>query len=247
MKDVTMTTTRVVQDPSTTLKQEIIDTYGRDAWDVILTVYVNFYYSELDIIDLCARWLPRRHSLREKNYLLSHAADEVQHARLFREGVEMLGQPWFEFDHEPYRIDDIGDRFAKLFYSDDEIEVLIGLNLYAEGVLAMEEIYQLGRGRSQYFYQFDRIEREERRHVAFGITVANRILEHNDEARKRAIEYCKWYREHLEGYLGGQLKNSIVWAMEAGFVSEDYIERTRMRFNDTMSKIGIAEELADVH
>jgi hypothetical protein len=236
-----MTSTPVVAEPSISLKQEIIETYGRDAWDLILTVYVNFYYSELEIIDLCARWLPRRNSLKEKNYLIRHAADEVVHARLFREGVERLGQPWYGFDHEPYRIDDIGDRFAKLFYSDDEIEVLIGLNLYAEGVLAMEELYQLGQGRSQYFYQFGRIEREERRHVAFGITVANRVLDGNAEARKRAVDHCKWYREHLEGYLGGQLKESIRWAMDAGFVSDDYVARTRARFDDVMSKIGIQE------
>jgi len=241
MKGTTMTMTPVETDPSMSLKQEIIKTYGKDAWDLILTVYVNFYYSELEIIDLCARWLPRRSSLREKNFLISHAADEVQHARTFREGVERLGQPWFGFDHEAYRIDDIGERFAKLFYSDDEVEVLIGLNLYAEGVLAMEELVQLARGRSKYFHEFDRIEREERRHVAFGITVANRILDGNTEARKRAVEHSKWYREHLEDYLGGQLKESISWAMEAGFVSGDYVQCTRRRFDDTMSKIGILE------
>ncbi|ROO50968.1 hypothetical protein EDC02_5830 [Micromonospora sp. Llam0] len=236
-----MTTPSTATNQQASLKQEIIDTYGREAWDLILTVYVNFYYSELEIIDLCARWLPRRTSLKEKNYLIRHAADEVVHARLFREGVERLGQQWRSFDHEPYRIDDIGDRFAKLFYSDDEVEVLIGLNLYAEGVLAMEELYQLGRSRSRYFYEFERIEREERRHVAFGITVANRVLEENAEARKRAVEHCKWYREHLEDYLGGQLKESIGWAMEVGFVSNDYVERTRQRFTDVMSKIGIEE------
>ncbi|OLR94846.1 ferritin family protein [Actinokineospora bangkokensis] len=236
---MTATTER---DPSVTLKQEIIDKYGRNAWDLILTVYVNFYYSELDIIDLCARWLPRRNGLREKNYLIRHAADEVVHARLFREGVELLGQPWHGFDHDAYRIDDIGDRFAKLFYSDDEVEVLVGLNLYAEGVLAMEELAQLARSGTPYFHQFDRIEREERRHVAFGITVANQVLEANPEARKRAVEHSKWYREHMEGYLGGQLKESIAWARDAGFVTSDYSERTRARFDDVMARIGITED-----
>ncbi|MEU6586869.1 hypothetical protein [Nocardia sp. NPDC046763] len=239
-----MTNATLPAGTSEPLKNEIIEKYGRNAWDLILTVYVNFYYSELDIIDLCARWLPRRNGLREKNFLIRHAADEVVHARLFREGVERLGQPWHGFDHEPYRIDDINDRFAKLFYSDDEVEVLIGLNLYAEGVLAMEELAQLARSESPYFYQFDRIEREERRHVAFGITVANELLESNPEARKRAVEYCKWYQEHLDGYLSGQLKESISWAMDAGFVSSDYIDRTRVRFGDVMAKIGIGEELA---
>lgn len=236
-----MTSTAVSRDTTTTLKQEIIETYGHAAWDLILTVYVNFYYSELEIIDLCARWLPRRERLKEKNFLLRHASDEIVHARLFREGVERLGQGWNDFDHERYRIDDVDARFSKLHYSDDEVEVLIGLNLYAEGVLAMEELYQLGQGKPQYFYQFDRIAREERRHVAFGVTVVNRLLQENPADRRRAVEHCKWYREHLDDYLGGELKEPIAWAMQAGFVSADYIPRTRQRFTDTMSRIGIVE------
>ncbi len=221
--------------------EEIVETYGREAWDLVLTVLVNFYYSELEIIDLCARWIPRREDLREKKYLLQHATDEIRHAGLFREGIERLGMPWDGFDHSRYQIKDIDDRFQKLFSSDDELEVLIGLNLYAEGVLAMEELHQLGRNKPQYFYQFDRIEREERRHVGFGITVAKRLLSESEENRRRAAEHCKWYQDHLENYLGGELSTTINWAIQAGFVSDDYIPRTRQRFHDTMSKLGILE------
>ncbi|MDI2132417.1 hypothetical protein [Yinghuangia seranimata] len=225
-----------------TPRDEIIETYGEDVWNLILTVYVNFHDSELEIIDLCARWIPRRTDLREKTYLVHHASDEVTHARLFREGVERLGQPWHELDHAKYKIQDIDDRFRKLFDSEDELEVLIGLNLYAEGVLAMEELYQLGRGKPQYFYQFDRIEREERRHVGFGVTVAKRLLAESAENRKRATAYCNWYQEHLDGYLGGELADKIGWAVEAGFVADDYIPRTKERFRSTMSELGILEE-----
>ncbi|MDX6742358.1 hypothetical protein [Actinocorallia sp. A-T 12471] len=226
---------------SKTPMEEIIETYGEDVWNLILTVYVNFHSSELEIIDLCARWIPRRTDLREKTYLVHHASDEVTHARLFREGVERLGMPWDGFDHDKYRIQDIDDRFQKLFDSDDELEVLIGLNLYAEGVLAMEELYQLGRNKPQYFYQFDRIEREERRHVGFGVTVAKRLLAESEDNRRRAAEHCRWYQEHLDNYLKGELAEKIGWAIDAGFVSDDYIPRTRARFNDTMSQLGILE------
>jgi 1,2-phenylacetyl-CoA epoxidase catalytic subunit len=224
-----------------TQMDEIIDTYGREAWDLVLTVYVNFYYSELEIIDLCARWIPRRDILKEKQYLLRHASDEISHAGLFREGVELLGLPWDSFDHNKYRIDDIDERFKKLYASDDEVEVLIGLNMYAEGVLAMEEIHQLARNKPQYFHHFERIEREERRHVAFGVTVAKRLLEVEPAARKRAKEYCKWYQEHLEEYLGGELSQTIELGMAAGFVDNDYIPRTRERFHTVMGKLDLLE------
>lgn len=221
--------------------EEIIEKYGPDAWDLVLTVYVNFYCSELEIIDLCGRWIHWRSDLQEKRFLLQHAADEVVHANLFKEGVERLGMPWAQVDREKYQIKDIDDRFQKLHESDDELEVLIGLNLYAEGVLAMEELHQLGRNKPQYFYQFDRIEREERRHVGFGITVAKRIIGESEENRRRAVEYCKWYKEHLDNYLAGQLSTAINWGIGAGFVSEDYIPRTRERFNQIMSKLEILE------
>ncbi|MFI1970541.1 hypothetical protein [Streptomyces cinnamoneus] len=226
----------------TSLMDEIIENYGRETWDLVLTVYVNFYYSELEIMDLCARWVPRRTDLREKSFLLHHASDEIVHARLFQEGVERLGMPWHEIDHSRYRIDDIDQRFRKLYESDDELEVLIGLNLYSEGVLAMEELYQLGRNKPEYFYQFDRIEREERRHVAFGITVAKRLLAESEENKRRAVEHCKWYQEHLENYLEGELSQTIDWAVRAGFVTDDYIPRTRQRFRDTMGQLGLLED-----
>jgi 1,2-phenylacetyl-CoA epoxidase catalytic subunit len=218
---------------------EIKETYGEAAWDLVLTVYVNFYYSELEIIALCERWLPRRTDLREKSYLLHHAADEIKHAGLFREGVERLGMPWDGFDHDKYRIDDIDQRFHKLHESDDELEVLIGLNLYAEGVLALEELYQLGRNKPEYFWQFAKIEQEERRHHAYGITVAKRYLAESEENRSRAAEHCRWYAEHLDNYLGATLSETIEWGIRAGFVDSDYIPRTRQRFNETMSQLDL--------
>ncbi|MEV8057713.1 hypothetical protein AB0P37_14705 [Streptomyces antimycoticus] len=224
-----------------TLKDEIVEKHGPNALDLVLTVYLNFYYSELEIIDLCARWIPRRKNLREKSYLIHHASDEVVHARLFKEGVERLGLVWDKIDHDKYRIDDIDQRFRKLYESNDEIEVLIGLNLYAEGVLAMEELHQLGRNKPEYFPEFSRIEREERRHMGFGLTVAKRLLEESEETRRRGVEYCKWYREHLDNYLGGELSQTISWAIGQGFVEADYIPRTRARFEETMSKLGLLE------
>ena len=224
-----------------TAMEEIIETYGRETWDLVLTVYVNFYYSELDIIHLCSRWVPRRSDLLEKSFLLRHAADEIKHAELFREGVEQLGMAWDGFDHERYRIADIRERFDKLFRTEDELEVLIGLNLYAEGVLALEELEQLGKHKPEYFFQFDRIAREERAHVAFGVTVAKRMIAESEDNRRRALGHCKWYEEHMDRYLGGELSQRIRWASSRGFVSPDYVERTRQRFRSTMDKLHIPE------
>ncbi|HEU4727131.1 MAG TPA: hypothetical protein VFT22_04565 [Kofleriaceae bacterium] len=220
-----------------------MEEYGQDMLDLVLLVYVNFYNSELEIIDLCSKWIPRREILTEKSYLLRHASDEVVHAELFKSGIEHLGIPWQEVDHQRFRIRDIDDRFQKLFESDDELEVLIGLNLYAEGVLALEEIEQLGRSKPRYFKDFPRICRDEKTHVAFGIKVAKRLLAQSPDNRSRAQEYCSWYANHLNGYLGGELSRPLQTAIRHGFISDDYVDRTRARFTEVMSALGLLPSL----
>jgi 1,2-phenylacetyl-CoA epoxidase catalytic subunit len=222
-----------------TLAQEIAGEYGQDMLDLVLLVYVNFYNSELEIIDLCAKWIPRRENLTEKSYLLRHASDEVIHAELFKSGIEHLGIPWDEIDQRQFRIRDIDQRFEKLFDSDDELEVLIGLNLYAEGVLALEEIEQLGQSKPRYFKDFPRICRDEKTHVAFGLKVAKRLIAQSAENRARARSYCDWYHDHMNGYLGGELSAPLQTAIKHGFITADYVDRTRSRFMTVMSELGL--------
>ncbi|WP_437626760.1 hypothetical protein [Sorangium sp. So ce1151] len=225
------------------LAQEIVEEYGQDMLDLVLLVYVNFYYSELEIIDLCAKWIPRRGILTEKSYLIRHASDEVTHAELFKKGVEHLGITWSDLDPDKFRIRDIDDRFKKLFDSDDELEVLIGLNLYAEGVLALEEIEQLARSKPRYFQDFERILRDEKTHVAFGVKVAKRLIAQSPENRARAQEYCSWYADHLKNYLGGELSGPLQTGIKHGFISSDYVEKTFTRFKDVMSQLDLQHSL----
>jgi uncharacterized ferritin-like protein (DUF455 family) len=224
----------------TTLAREIACTYGEDVLDLVLVVYVNFYYSEIDIINLCARWIPRREKFTEKSYLVTHAHDEVKHARLFREGVRSLGIEWDSLDHDKYRVADISERFAKLFSSDDELEVLIGLNLYAEGVLALEEIDQLARSKPRYFPSFREIYRDELTHLAFGVKVAKRLVDSSQECRLLAQKHCDWYRGHLQQYLANDLAPKLGRAVDAGFISKDYVARISGRFTNVMGSIGLS-------
>jgi 1,2-phenylacetyl-CoA epoxidase catalytic subunit len=221
------------------LAQEIVNKYGPHGLDIVLTVYVNFYESELEIMNLCAKWVPLRRDLREKGYLLKHASDEVVHAQLFREGIERLGIAWNELNPDNYRVPDISERFRKLHQSDDELEVLLGLNLYAEGVLALEEIEQLARMKPEYFHEFSRILRDEKTHVAFGATVAKRLIGESETNRKRAQEHCDWYQDHMERYLRDDLADALAWGVHNGFITDDYVARTRARFRDVMSGLGL--------
>lgn len=218
--------------------EQLLETHGEEALELVLLVYINFYFSELEIMDLCSRWVPKRTDFTEKSYLVKHAHDELIHAKLFREGVERLGLDWDALDHERYRIQDICDRFEKLLDSDDELEVMIGLNVYAEGVLALEEIYQLSQTRPDIFYEFERIYKDEMTHLRFGMVVLKRQIESSPALREQAFEHCRWYEQHLNGYLSGELLDKIQKAIDMGFIQENYIESTKQRFRAVMAEIG---------
>ncbi len=233
-----MIETKIAEYAKNPIYKRVIEEQGQEALDLILIVYVNFYYSELEIIDLCSRWVGRRDTFIEKSYLVKHAADEVRHANLFKEGVERLGLDFDALDHDKYRIKDIDDRFTKLHESDDELEVLVGLNLYAEGVLALEEIYQLGNARPDLFYKFDQIYADEKTHLRFGEVVAKRLIEESEENQKKANEHNRWYERHLKDYIDGELADKIQVGIDMGFLTSDYSESLKQRFRDVTSELG---------
>lgn len=224
------------------LYEQILDKYGSKCLDLILLVYINFYFSEIEIIDLCGRWIPRRKILKEKFWLVQHAADEIRHSELFKDGVKLLGLDWEDLELEKYRLTDIEGRFGKLEESDDELEVLIGLNLYGEGVLAMEELIQLSRNAQQYFPAFPQILKEEGTHLVFGIEVTRRLIQESAENRERAQSHCDWYRNHLQQYLWKDISPHIDQAIEYGLVDKRYREKTAERFKVVMSLVGLSVE-----
>lgn len=224
------------------LYEQIVDRYGKKYLDLILLIYINFYFSEIEIIDLCGRWIPRRKILKEKFWLVQHAADEIRHSELFKKGVELLGLDWENLELKKYRLRDIEGRFGKLEESDDELEVLIGLNLYGEGVLAMEELIQLSHNAQQYFPAFKQILKEEGTHLGFGVEVARRLIKESVENQKRAQSYCDWYRNHLQQYLWKDISPQIDQAIEFGLVDKSYREKTVARFKTVMSSVGLSVE-----
>ncbi|MEL7738562.1 hypothetical protein AAG614_09290 [Citromicrobium bathyomarinum] len=212
---------------------------GDPLYDAVATIYVNFYLSELRIIDLCARWIPRRHITREKYYLVHHANDEVRHAELFRKAFENLGGTIDEAAIEKYQVRDMEDRFDRLFRSDDEIEVLIGLNMYAEGVLAMMELRQLGKNAPELFPDFLQIAQDEKTHLAFGAKVLGRILEDEPEQRQRATEIARGYREHLGSYLATTVSDMIDFGVSISALDEDYRQQAIELYEEIMDRINI--------
>jgi hypothetical protein len=222
------------------LWKKIVDDHGQEILDLILVLLVNFYYAELDIIDVCGRWIPRRSVLDEKFMLVEHAADEMRHAQYFKQAVEALGLKWEELDRDKYYLPDQSTRFSKLLTSEDEIEVLVGLNLYSEGVLAMEELAQLHHNKPEYFPKFGEILTDEGRHLKYGITVARRRFKDDEEARAKAQRYCDEMGQHLQQYLWDDINDAINLGIHLGYLDEDYRMKAVKRFENVMSAVNLS-------
>lgn len=220
-------------------KEDLIEEFGQDGLDLILTVFINFYYSEQQIIDLCAKWVRKRKDFTDKSLLVLHASDEVQHANIFKNGVERLGIDWESLDLDSYIVQDIKDRFERLFNTEDEFMILVGLNMYAEGVLALEEIEQLSASRPDIFWGFDTVYTDEKNHLNYGLRVAKKYLQENPQLITRAQDHCTWYENHFIDYLENSLGKNINIAIEKGFVSPNYIENLKQRFRCVMGELNL--------
>lgn len=219
--------------------EKIVADDGEEILNLILMLHINFYYAELDIIDVCAKWVLRRSVPDEKFMLIEHAADEIRHSQHFKDGIEALGLKWDELPMEKFQLEDRSERFGRLLTSEDEIEVLVGLNLYAEGVLAMEELVQLHRNKPEYFPRFGEILTDEGRHLKYGLIVAKRRLQDNPEAREKAQHYCDEFLGHMEQYLWSDITDAIDLGAKVGYLDGDYRMKCARRFENVMSAIGL--------
>jgi hypothetical protein len=99
----------------------------------------NLYFVHLDIVDVCAKWVPRRTRDDERFWLANQLRRETEEVPMYRALVAATGR-------EPdaaWRIPDSRERYARLKETDDELNVAVGMNVVAQGVLGALEHRQL--------------------------------------------------------------------------------------------------------
>jgi 1,2-phenylacetyl-CoA epoxidase catalytic subunit len=221
------------------LWKKIVDEEGEDVLNLVLMVYANFYLAELDVVELCARWIPKRQDIEEKFLLVEHAYDEMRHAKFFKGGIKRLGLNFEDIDLQKYQLDDRSARFNKLLSSDDELAVLVGLNLYAEGTHATQEMIDLYANKPEYFPVFSKTIPDEERHVNFGRIVLMRRITESPDARRRAQHYSEEWMRHMQQYLWTDVSDAINIGIHLGYLSPDYRMRVARRFQDVMTSVGL--------
>ena len=207
------------------------DLKREDMRESLLIIYENFYWIHLWIITVCARWILKRGDVEGKLELVEQAWEERNQMHIFKQGILDLGYDWDALDHDAYLFDAMRDRYHEFMTTDDELEVLIGMNLYSEGVFGCAELEELYNHSPDLFSRFPEFLQEEIEHAEQGRKVLMGLLEKQPDLRPRAQELVKKYQNVLiETTTDAQFGPFLKRLIEQGFIGADIVDGTQVRF-----------------
>jgi hypothetical protein len=123
---------------------------GTPARDCLFPLLNNLFWVHHDIVEVCAKWMPRHQRDDERMWMGEQLAREAREIRMYRSLVGQLGR-------EPdvrYRIQDSLTRYRWLKDTEDYAEVLVGMNILAQAVLGWIEHNSLFTFDQTFFAEF---------------------------------------------------------------------------------------------
>jgi hypothetical protein len=204
--------------------------------DSILRVYENFYWIHEWIIDVCARWaLKQTDDIDKKLHLIQQAWEERNQMVAFKEEILALGYCWDELDHSSYLFEAMRTRYALFKTTEDELEVLVGMNLFSEGVFGVTELVELHGMSPKLFPRFPEFAREEMEHADGGKRALARLLAQQPELRPHARELVEKYRRALvDTATEPEFSKFLMQLVSQGLLPADVLQRALLRYNEVL-------------
>ncbi len=200
-----------------------------DAVNVLYPLLNNLYWVHLDIVDVCSKWVPRRERDDERIWLATQLARETVEVPMYLGFIHALG-------HTPnvsYRIPDSLNRYSYMKEVDDELDVVVGMNVLAQGVLGWVEHNQLYTYAPQFFAPMLET-------IAFDIGNLERakvFMRRRDP--ERLGELFTGYRKHMLEITLPEIMPLIGPVMEAGVFQDDVVELGTERFAEIAAAVGL--------
>lgn len=196
----------------------------------------NLYWVHLDIVDVCAKWVPRRERDDERAWLATQLAHEAAEVPMYRSMVEALGAT----PDVSYRINDSLIRYQRLKETDDDVEVLVGMNVLAQAVLGHIEHRNLLRFDPVFFAPFVET-------IAFDAGAWERArlaMARRDPDRLR--EQLVAHQRHMLDLTIPELKPLLTPVIAAGVFPPDIFEVGIERYADVARMVGVELQGATV-
>ena len=217
------------------------DLEHEEGQQIVLTIYENFYWMRRHIIEMFARWILRREDVDGKLELVEHAWEEARQMKLLKQAILDLGYDWDKLDHESYFFEAVRRRYRELMASEDEFEMLVGMNLFSKGTIGYTELDQLYDHSPEIFTLFPGFRQEEGKHTEIAKQRLLQILEKKPELRPNASKIVERYRTVglEENRTDPQLAAFVKVLIEHGFIGEDAWERAMGRLNEVFGDLPI--------
>ena len=217
------------------------DLNREDVRQNILRIYENFYWIHLWIIDVLARWTLKRQDTDGKLNLVQQSWEERNQMEAFKQEILDLGYHWDDLDHESYMFDAMRNRYNNFMTTDDELEVLIGMNLFSEGVFGYTELEQLHKHSPELFPRFPEFCEEEAEHAEGGRQALMAILERQPELREHAATLVEKYRKALlDTASDPNFSAFLMGLIQQGLLGKDVVERAMERFGKVFGELTVA-------
>lgn len=186
----------------------------------------NLYWVHLDIVEVCAKWVPRRTAGDERIWLATQLKRETAEIPMYQGLLERLG-----IKPDPaMRIRDSLLRYRALKETEDEIDMVVGMNVVAQGTLGIIEHEQLSKFAPGLLDPFAE--------AAIGMrTDLDRAvlwLQKRDQAA--VTEAFRRYWIHLHEISLPELTPLLEPLIKAGVFAPDLISDARRRFAEIMRR-----------
>jgi hypothetical protein len=192
----------------------------------------NLYHVHRDIVAVLTKWIPRRESFEEQHWLAVHLAQETREIPMYMTMIRALG---FQPDAR-LRIPDSKNRYEILLNTESEDEVLVGMNVIAQGVLGSIEHPRLYRYSPEFFKDFVST-------IAFDAANLERtrimLLRRNHDT---IVSLLMRYQRHLEEISIPELLPLLEPVFKLGIFEREVVDAGRQRLINIAESVGVRLE-----
>jgi hypothetical protein len=206
----------------------------------LLRIYENFYWIHMWIVNVCARWVLKHEEVDKKLDLVEQAWEERNQMVAFKQAIIDLGYEWDKLDHEAYFFSAMKNRYRSFMATEDELEVLIGMNLFSEGVFGYTELEQLDKHSPGLFPKFKEFAEEEARHAEQGRRFLMDALKKQPSLVPHArMLVGKYQKALMETATDPEFSVFLRELVQQGFVGPDVVDCAGVRFRQVFGALAL--------
>lgn len=206
-------------------------------YDSVKRVILSQFWANSRFIGVCAASIQHVDDIEEKLEIVEHLECIRKHMTTFRRyAEEVLEIAWDSLDHSEFGCRVMTKRYGWLRESTDLVELLVGLYMFAHGVIGHAEFTGLYNCSPEIFPEYDSFARDVDRQCAMGSARLRRLLEDRPSLREHAVEIARQYGSALvETATDPSFSLSLAQLAKQGLLPPDITDRAGKRYEEVFA------------